>query len=75
MGDGGGDPLRQAPVADDMAAQFRVVDAFSRIVRLGEGLSASGRLSEGAMTRAVEALTRNVQGLFARIIGLVPYLP
>jgi ATP-dependent Lon protease len=26
-------------------------------------------------TPEVEALTRNVQGLFARIIGLVPYLP
>lgn len=36
--------------------QFRVIDAFSRIVRLGEGLSASGRLSDAAMDRAVEAL-------------------
>jgi len=36
--------------------QFRVIDAFSRIVRLGEGLSASGRLGEAAMDRAVEAL-------------------
>ncbi|MFC3162281.1 Ppx/GppA phosphatase family protein [Ciceribacter thiooxidans] len=36
--------------------QFRVVDAFSRIVRLGEGLAASGRLSAEAMDRAVEAL-------------------
>lgn len=36
--------------------QFRVVDAFSRIVRLGEGLAARGRLSEGAMDRSVEAL-------------------
>lgn len=36
--------------------QFRVVDAFSRIVRLGEGLAASGRLSNDAMDRAVEAL-------------------
>ena len=36
--------------------QFRVIDAFSRIVRLGEGLSASGRLSQAAMDRAVEAL-------------------
>ncbi|HBF30928.1 Ppx/GppA phosphatase family protein [Rhizobium sp.] len=36
--------------------QFRVVDAFSRIVRLGEGLAASGRLSDDAMDRAVEAL-------------------
>lgn len=36
--------------------QFRVVDAFSRIVRLGEGLDATGELSAGAMDRAVEAL-------------------
>lgn len=36
--------------------QFRVVDAFSRIVRLGEGLAAHGRLSQDAMDRAVEAL-------------------
>lgn len=36
--------------------QFRVVDAFSRIVRLGEGLTATGLLQQGAMDRAVEAL-------------------
>src|SRR5690606_24240605 len=36
--------------------RFRVIDAFSRIVRLGEGLSASGRLADDAMDRAVEAL-------------------
>lgn len=36
--------------------QFRVVDAFSRIVRLGEGLTHSGRLSQAAMDRAIEAL-------------------
>ncbi|MET3645472.1 Ppx/GppA phosphatase family protein [Phyllobacterium ifriqiyense] len=36
--------------------QFRVVDAFSRIVRLGEGLGATGRLNENAMNRAIEAL-------------------
>jgi exopolyphosphatase / guanosine-5'-triphosphate,3'-diphosphate pyrophosphatase len=35
---------------------FRVVDAFSRIVRLGEGLSTSGRLSAPAMRRAIDAL-------------------
>ncbi|MDP3408033.1 MAG: Ppx/GppA phosphatase family protein [Bosea sp. (in: a-proteobacteria)] len=35
---------------------FRVVDAFSRIVRLGEGLAASSRLCDAAMDRAVEAL-------------------
>jgi exopolyphosphatase / guanosine-5'-triphosphate,3'-diphosphate pyrophosphatase len=35
---------------------FRVVDAFSRIVRLGEGVSSSGRLSEAAIARAMAAL-------------------
>lgn len=36
---------------------FRVVDSFSRIVRLGEGLSRTGRLDDAAMERAYEALT------------------
>ena len=35
---------------------FVIVDAFSRIVRLGEGLAATGRLSDAAMDRAVSAL-------------------
>ncbi|MEM7123520.1 MAG: Ppx/GppA phosphatase family protein [Pseudomonadota bacterium] len=35
---------------------FRVIDAFSRIVRLGEGVHASGRLSDDAIDRTIEAL-------------------
>jgi exopolyphosphatase/guanosine-5'-triphosphate,3'-diphosphate pyrophosphatase len=35
---------------------FRVVEAYSRIVRLGEGLSQTGRLQEAAMDRAMAAL-------------------
>jgi exopolyphosphatase/guanosine-5'-triphosphate,3'-diphosphate pyrophosphatase len=35
---------------------FRVVDAFSRIIRLGEGVSTSGRISEAAIDRAIAAL-------------------
>ncbi len=35
---------------------FRVMDSFSRIVRLGEGLQATGRLSEAAMQRTMDAL-------------------
>jgi len=35
---------------------FRVVDAFSRIIRLGEGVTATGRLSDAAISRAVVAL-------------------
>jgi exopolyphosphatase/guanosine-5'-triphosphate,3'-diphosphate pyrophosphatase len=46
--------------------QFRVVDAFSRIVRLGEGLGATGRLSQDAMDRATEALKVCASKLAAR---------
>ena len=35
---------------------FRVIDAFSRIIRLGEGITASGRLGEPAIARAIEVL-------------------
>jgi len=35
---------------------FLVIDAFSRIIRLGEGVVKSGRLSEAAMSRTIEAL-------------------
>lgn len=35
---------------------FRVVDAFSRIIRLGEGVGQTGRLTEQAMGRTREAL-------------------
>ena len=35
---------------------FRVVDAFSRIIRLGEGVSQTGRLSDLAMQRTFDAL-------------------
>lgn len=35
---------------------FRVIDAFSRIVRLGEGVSSNNMLSEAAMDRTIEAL-------------------
>lgn len=35
---------------------FRVIDAFSRIVRLGEGLSSDDLLGDDAMARALQAL-------------------
>lgn len=43
-------------IATPAPAGFRVVEAFSRIVRLGEGLSQTGRLSDAAMDRALGAL-------------------
>jgi exopolyphosphatase/guanosine-5'-triphosphate,3'-diphosphate pyrophosphatase len=36
---------------------FRVVDSFSRIIRLGEGVSATGSISEAAIDRAIAALS------------------
>jgi exopolyphosphatase/guanosine-5'-triphosphate,3'-diphosphate pyrophosphatase len=35
---------------------FKVIDAFSRIIRLGEGVSITGRLSDEAMARTIDAL-------------------
>ena len=43
-------------IATPSLSGFRVVESFSRIVRLGEGLSQSGRLQDGAMERAMAAL-------------------
>ena len=50
---------------------FIVVDSFSRIVRLGEGLAASGRLSDAAMDRALSALAICADKLRRRNVGLV----
>ncbi len=44
-------------IAKPSADGFVVVDAFSRIVRLGEGLAATGALSEAAIERAIGALS------------------
>ncbi len=43
-------------IARPSGDHFMVIDAFSRVVRLGEGLAQSGRLSDAAMDRALSAL-------------------
>ena len=43
-------------IARPSGQDFTVIDAFSRVVRLGEGLALSGRLSDEAMDRALGAL-------------------
>src|SRR3978361_726532 len=45
--------LIACPTADG----FRVVDSFSRIIRLGEGISTTGSISEAAIERAIAALS------------------
>jgi len=43
-------------IAAPRGGTLRIVDSFSRIVRLGEGLSSAGALSDAAMARALDAL-------------------
>ncbi len=43
-------------VAQPSPTGFEVIDAFSRIVRLGEGVTRSGALSTDAMARTISAL-------------------
>lgn len=43
-------------IASRATTGFRVLDSYSKIVRLGEGLHASGELSDVAMQRTLEAL-------------------
>ncbi len=44
-------------IASPAGDGFRVVDSFSRIIRLGEGISATGSISEAAIDRAIAALS------------------
>lgn len=43
-------------VAQPQRGGFHVVDSFSRIIRLGEGLEASGAISEPAILRAIVSM-------------------
>jgi exopolyphosphatase/guanosine-5'-triphosphate,3'-diphosphate pyrophosphatase len=44
-------------IASPSGDGFRVVDSFSRIIRLGEGISATGCISDAAIERAIAALS------------------
>ncbi|HSQ99181.1 MAG TPA: Ppx/GppA phosphatase family protein [Sphingomicrobium sp.] len=57
-------------VARPSKGGFTVIDAFSRIVRLGEGLARSGALSTEAMDRAVNALSICADKLRRRNVSL-----
>ena len=48
-------------IASPSQAGFRVLDSFSRIIRLGEGLGNSGLLSSASMDRALAALAASVR--------------
>jgi exopolyphosphatase/guanosine-5'-triphosphate,3'-diphosphate pyrophosphatase len=57
-------------IARPAANGFVVVDAYSRVVRLGEGLMDSGRLSQDAMDRTVAALAACADKLARRDVRL-----
>ena len=61
-------------VAQPTRRGFKVKTSFSRIIRLGEGLSASGRLSEEAIARTIDALkvcAGKMQALRVERAGLI----
>lgn len=53
----------------DPGYDFRVIDSFSRITRLGEGVSATGRLSDQAMDRTIDALKRCAEKMDRRRVS------
>ncbi|GGD58750.1 hypothetical protein GCM10010990_05000 [Croceicoccus mobilis] len=57
-------------IARAQGENFMVIDAFSRVVRLGEGLAQNGRLSDEAMDRALSALKVCSQKLRRRNVHL-----
>jgi exopolyphosphatase / guanosine-5'-triphosphate,3'-diphosphate pyrophosphatase len=57
-------------IARPQGSGFAVVDAFSRIVRLGEGLANSGRLSDAAIERTIAALKICAEKLRRRNVTL-----
>lgn len=57
-------------IARPQDGELVVIDAFSRIVRLGEGLHRSGRISDQAMDRAVGALAICADKLRRRHVSL-----
>src|SRR6476659_5168568 len=57
-------------IARPTGGSFTVIDAFSRIVRLGEGVSRTGELSQDAMDRAVGALSVCADKLRRRNVSL-----
>ncbi|MFD1787509.1 Ppx/GppA phosphatase family protein [Sphingomonas floccifaciens] len=57
-------------IARPQGQGFAVVDAFSRIVRLGEGLAATGKLSDEAIERTIAALRVCADKLKRRDVAL-----
>ena len=57
-------------IARPQDGELVVIDAFSRIVRLGEGLHHTGRISDAAMDRAVAALAICADKLRRRHVSL-----
>ena len=57
-------------IARPTADGFTVIDAFSRIVRLGENMSQTGKLSDESMDRAVAALSVCADKLRRRNVSL-----
>jgi exopolyphosphatase/guanosine-5'-triphosphate,3'-diphosphate pyrophosphatase len=56
-------------IATPSPGGFRILEAYSRIVRLGDGLSKTGKLSDEAMERALTALRTCAEKIRRRKVG------
>ena len=61
--------IARQPLPGDDPGAFRIVDSFCRIVRLGEGVSREGRLSEAAIARTIAALRICREKMHARHVS------
>lgn len=57
-------------IARPSGEHFTVIDAFSRVVRLGEGIAQTGRLNDSAMDRTLAALKVCADKLVRRNVNL-----
>lgn len=53
-------------VARPQGDRFRVIDSYSKVVRLGQGLASSGRISEESILSAIDALKTSSQKMAER---------
>jgi exopolyphosphatase/guanosine-5'-triphosphate,3'-diphosphate pyrophosphatase len=61
--------IARQPAPGGDPASFRILDSFCRIVRLGEGYARTGRLSEAAMVRTIDAMKVCQERMHARHVS------
>ncbi len=61
--------IARQPAPGSEVSAFRILDSFCRIVRLGEGVTRTNRLSDAAMARTIEAMKICRERMHARHVS------